>query len=261
MRFAALELRTLPPLADTGSAILRSSSSAHCRAGPCAPAHAQRLAASSSSSSIRGLVHGGCHWSGGPWQLKGAAAERAAVSTAAATQDNSGVRLGQGCTGASSIGSLGPGSNPINRFLAGSRHWGLPATVGAAAVSTGAWLARRHQLATSQIVTATSRNTAGSIVTSQSMATLTAPEAPSQDAASKISGGEAHNGLCIYTSGSQVAVQPQGPQFGSSTSLETLSLDLGAGTAQVLHSVPQAGKPLHALGLMGLCKLHTGVLT
>jgi hypothetical protein len=256
MRFAALELRTWPPLADTGSVILRSSST-HCRAGCFAPAHAQRLAASPSSSIRRG-VHAGCHWSCGPWESKASAVGRAAVSTAAVPQDNSGVRVGQGYTGAPSICPLGPGPNPINRFLAGSRHWGLPATVGAAAVSTGAWLARRHQLASSSIITATSRNTSGTIVTSQSMATIAAPEAAAQHVASKISGGEAYPGICIYTSGSQVAIQPQGPQLGAATSLDTLSLDLSAGTAQVLQSVPQAGKPLQALGLMGLCKLHQG---
>lgn len=63
--------------------------------------------------------------------------------------------------------------------------------------------------------------------------------------------------LVVYTHGSQVAVQPK--QSGTSAQLDTLSVDLGTGAAQVLMSAPQSGTGREVLGIMGLCKLHKGV--
>ncbi|KAL6764565.1 phosphoinositide phosphatase [Haematococcus lacustris] len=64
-----------------------------------------------------------------------------------------------------------------------------------------------------------------------------------------------HLALSVYTSGSQVLVQPKGER---GAAVSTLSVNLASGSAQHLTVPSESGPALEVLGVMGLCKLHSG---
>ncbi|KAJ9531855.1 hypothetical protein QJQ45_022032 [Haematococcus lacustris] len=64
-----------------------------------------------------------------------------------------------------------------------------------------------------------------------------------------------HLALSVYTSGSQVLVQPKGER---GAAVSTLSVDLASGSAQHLTVPSGSGPALEVLGVVGLCKLHSG---
>lgn len=69
--------------------------------------------------------------------------------------------------------------------------------------------------------------------------------------------------LKLYTQGSQVLVQPTGQSAGngadSNGATETLQIDLRSGAVSVSQKQgTPAGEAFDSMGLLGVCKLHTG---